>query len=122
MALLSRDQILDAVDLKTEEVQVPEWGGSVLVRGLNGTERDAYENGLIRMEGQSAKSNLLNMRAKLVALCLVDEKGGRLFADTDIRALGRKSASALERVYEVAARLSGLSTPEHDADEEAEGN
>lgn len=122
MALLSRDQILDAVDLKTEEVQVPEWGGSVLVRGLNGTERDAYENGLIRMEGQSAKSNLLNMRAKLVALCLVDEKGGRLFADTDIRALGRKSAAALERVYEVAARLSGLATPEHDADGEAEGN
>lgn len=122
MALLSRDQILDAADLKTEEVQVPEWGGSVLVRGLNGTERDAYENGLIRMEGQSAKSNLLNMRAKLVALCLVDEKGGRLFADTDIRALGRKSAAALERVYEVAARLSGLATPEHDADGEAEGN
>ena len=33
MPYLTRDDILQAVDLKYEDVQVPEWGGVVRVRG-----------------------------------------------------------------------------------------
>ena len=49
-----------------------------------------------------------NIMAKLCAWCLVDEAGEKLFADTDIAALGKKSGVALQRVMEVAMRLSGL--------------
>ena len=31
MALLTRDEILAADDIKTEDVEVPEWGGDVRV-------------------------------------------------------------------------------------------
>ena len=41
--LLTRDLILKADDIQTREVEVPEWGGTVLIRALTGTERDAYE-------------------------------------------------------------------------------
>ena len=41
--ILTRDEILESEDLATETVSVPEWGGSVIVRALTGTERDAYE-------------------------------------------------------------------------------
>jgi hypothetical protein len=40
---------------------------------------------------------------------MIDESGKRLFPDADVRELGKKSASALQRVFEVAQRLSGLS-------------
>lgn len=108
MALLSRDQILEADDLETREVAVPEWGGEVIVKALSGEERDAFELSLKQIRGDKMEPNLANARAKLVARCIVDEDGTRLFSNSDIKALGKKSAAALERVFEVAAELSGL--------------
>jgi hypothetical protein len=108
MARLSKEAILAADDTRTEEVEVPEWGGSVLVRGMTGRERDEFESSmLIQAAGQTAR-DLRNTRAKLVAKCAVDDDGARLFTDGDVTALGEKSAAALVRVFEVAARLSGL--------------
>ena len=47
MTYLSRDTILQREDIKTEDVEVPEWGGTVRVRGMSGVERDAFEASLI---------------------------------------------------------------------------
>ncbi len=106
--LLSKDDILSAKDIKTERVAVPEWGGSVLVKGLTGEERDAFEETIIQTRGKSQKVNMKNARAKLVVRSVVNEKGNHIFADEDVNALGKKSAAALEKVFEVAQRLSGL--------------
>lgn len=114
MALLTRDAILQAKDLPTEDVEVPEWGGTVRVRALTGAERDAFEQSIIEQRGKSTKMNLQNMRAKLVALTVVDEEGNRIFSDEDAKLLGQKSASALNRIFEVAQRLSGLTPADVD--------
>jgi hypothetical protein len=108
MAILSKKQILDAPDLKIETVPVPEWGGDVLVRGLTGEQRDTFEASIVHLEGKKAATDLANIRAKLVSASLVDEKGDLLFDERDVEALGRKSAVALQRIFEVAQRLSGL--------------
>lgn len=108
MALLSREQILAATALPEEEVNVPEWGGSVRVRGLTGAQRDHYESTLIQQKGDKRELNLRNARAKLVAMACVDQKGGKLFTSSDVEALGQLSASALNRIWEAARRLSGL--------------
>lgn len=108
MALLSREAILQAQDLPTEDVEVPEWGGTVRVRGLTGAERDAFEQSIVEQRGKSTRMNLKNIRAKLVALTVVDEQGNRVFTDEDAELLGKKSASALDRIFAVAQRLSGL--------------
>lgn len=113
--LLTKDQILGVQDIQTETVEVPEWGGAVIVRGMNGRERDSFEASMIKGKGKSANVNLENLRAKLVSKCIVDEAGKRLFSDDDIPALAAKSAAALNRVYEVAQRLSGVT--EDDVDE-----
>jgi len=105
---LTRDAILKAQDLPTEEVEVPEWGGVVRVRGLTGAERDAFEQSIVEQRGKNTRMNLRNIRAKLVALTVVDEEGNRVFSDEDAEALGKKSAAALDRVFAVAQRLSGL--------------
>jgi hypothetical protein len=110
---LSRDDILGADDLKMEPVEVPEWGGTVNVKALTGTDRDAWEAS--QTESRTLPNgnvitypNTENMRAKLVARAVVDDEGKKLFGDADINALGEKSAAALTRVWLVAARLSGL--------------
>lgn len=118
--MLTRDQILSASDRPTEEVSVPEWGGTVLVRALSGAERDAYESGIVTVSNSGTQRvNLANLRARLVAMACVDAEGKRLFSDEDAAALGDKSAAALERVFDAARRLSGLT--EGDVEELAEG-
>lgn len=105
MTILNKQAILAAQDLKTEDVAVPEWGGSVRVRTLTGAERDAFESGLVEKDGQR---NFANMRARLLALAIVDENGVRVFDEGDALLLGGKSASALERLFSVAQRLNGI--------------
>ena len=120
MALLTRDQILAADDLKCETLEVPEWGGEVIVRSLTGTERDAFEDSVVKQRGNSRELNLRNARARLVSLSLIDEAGNKLFTDKDVDLLGRKSAAALDRVFAAAQRLSGLT--EQDIDELAKNS
>jgi hypothetical protein len=105
---LSRDDILKADDLIREEVDVPEWGGAVTVRGLTGRERDEFEASIMERRGKRLVPNVANVRAKLVARCCIDDDGKRLFSDGDAEDLGGKSAAAMERIYGVAARLSGM--------------
>jgi hypothetical protein len=42
MAILNREAILGAVDLKKELVKVPEWGGEVYISMMTGEARDAW--------------------------------------------------------------------------------
>jgi len=105
---LSRDDILKAEDLSTEEVDVPEWGGTVLVRGMSGRERDEFEVSMTVRHGKQMVQDFANTRAKIVARCVVDEDGQRLFTDADVAVLGEKSGAAIDRIFGVASRLSGL--------------
>jgi len=107
--ILTRAAIQEVQDLPQEIVPVPEWGGDVLARGLTGAERDAFEGDIITQNGKDVSLNTTNMRAKLVARSVIDETGKRLFSDDDIQMLGTKSAVALQRIFDVAQRLSGMS-------------
>lgn len=122
MTYLSAEQILDADDLQREEVAVPEWGGTVLVQGMNGTDRDRFEAQLLneKMDGVSKDKAMDQYRARLAAFTLVTPDGKRMFrSDAEVKRLGQKSAQALTRVVEVGSRLSGLT----DSDvEELTGN
>ena len=106
---LTKDQILEAHDLSTESVTVPEWGGDVLVRTMTGADRDAFESSMITtLADGTRKPNMANMRAKLVALTVVDQAGNLVFGVADVDRLALKSASALERVFNAAQRINGL--------------
>jgi hypothetical protein len=108
---LSRDDLLKAEDLVTEEVDLsdlPGYTGSVLVRGLTGRERDEFEASVLVERGGKAVRDLANVRAKIVAKCVVDEDGKRLFTDSDVAALGEKAGAAIDRMFDAASRLSGL--------------
>jgi hypothetical protein len=113
--LLSRAAILNADDLESENLEIPEWGGTVRVRALTGAERDAYEASMRQQRGREFVANLANVRAKLVVRSVVDQAGDRIFTDQDANALGKKSAAALDRIFECAAKLSRLS--DEDVDE-----
>lgn len=117
---LTKSDIFKQSALPVELVAVPEWGGAVYVRTLTAGERDAYESSCVKVgKGGKVEPSLLNARGRLAALAICDEKGSRLFDDDDANELGRKNARALDRVCEVAKRLSGMG---EDSTEQAEKN
>lgn len=119
MGYLTRDEILKADDLPTREVQVPEWGGTVLVRTIEGWERDEFETSIAGVERAGIEPDHENIRARMVSLAVIDEKRQRLFSEDDVHQLGRKSPKALDRVYEAAIDLAGMKP---DSKEKARGN
>jgi hypothetical protein len=114
--MLDKAAVLAAQDLKTEIVAVPEWGGDVTVRTMTGSDRDAFEASMVTVDADGKRTpNLINMRAKLVALTMVGEDGKPMFDISEIGHLTGKSAAALDRVFEVAQRLNGMGIGADDA-------
>ncbi|NWN89182.1 MAG: hypothetical protein HLX51_11695 [Micrococcaceae bacterium] len=107
MALLNKKAILEAEDLTTEDIYIPEWEGTVRVRGLNGSERDSFEMKMAAANKSGATKDL-DFRASLVVKCIVDENGERIFTDKEVPQLAKKSGAALDRVFDVVQRLSGI--------------
>ncbi len=105
--VLTRTQIFAAKDIEYEYVKVPEWGKEAMVRvkTLAADERDALETSCVDADGNRSMEG---MRAKAVAMTAVDEKGELLFSLDDAKTLGKKSARAMERIFDVGYRLAGM--------------
>ncbi len=114
--LLSFDEIIDADDIQTEYVDVPEWGGRVKVISLTGEERGKVF-AAIRAHGKQIKDEdeaQSIFYARVIAASLVDENGNRIAGQSKAMALTKKNAAALNRVYRVCARISGIGQEEED--------
>ena len=112
--LLGKDEILKASDLRYEEMEVPEWGGSVRIRTMTGSERDDFESAVLEVKGENVKTNTQNFRAHLLARTICDADNKLLFKPVDVNALGGKAAAVLDKLVPVAMRLNGLSRTEVD--------
>lgn len=126
--ILTAEQLRAPAELPSAAIVVPEWGGTVHVRRLTALERDRYDletGDVIKKGGEEAQ----NIRARLVAHCLVGGDGKQLFLlaangkpptidPTAIRDLGHKDGRGLARVYRIAAELNGLNEEEDEGDDE----
>ena len=94
-----------AAEIPRAEVELPEIGGSVTVRGMTASERDAFEQKLLRPDGTA---DLTNSRAILVSVCALDAAGNRLFSDADVERIGCMRAVVVEKMARKIRQLSGL--------------
>lgn len=116
MKKLTREMILNCDDLKTQEIEIPEWGGTVTIRMMTGRERDAFEASIVDSKGGTRAMKFDNIRAKLVAKTVIDPDTKELmFTVADVEALGNKSAAALDRIFSASQKLSKIT--EEDVEE-----
>ena len=118
--VLSREDIFKASDIVTEWVSVPEWfngnaAGGIYVQGMTTGERDQLESSMLTDKGKRNMDRMAQFRSRVLLLCCVDESGRKIFQPTDVTAISRKSMRAVERVLDVAQRLSGMT--EEDVDQ-----
>jgi len=106
--MLNRDDILGADDMVKEEQLCPEWGGSVFVRTLTGTERDVFEESVNRKR-KGEHVDIRGLKVSLLIKVLCDSNGVLLFTPADAPALNKKSAAVLDRLFQAAQRVNGMS-------------
>lgn len=115
MPTLSRTQILQCDDVQRERVEVPEWGGYVYVRSMTGQERERLEMALVDDLGNPIPGAREQLRARLVALTVVDDDNQRLFKTDDVPQLQQKNSAVLDRLFTKAQHLSGITQDDVEA-------
>lgn len=112
MADLTRDEILAIEDLPIERVDVPEWKGAVYMRTLSGKQRDEFTQ--LATDRRAAKRfDIRGLKVRLVSMALCGKDGKLLFAGNDDETkLNAKAGAAIDRLFQIAQRLSGLSDDE----------
>lgn len=108
MALLDRKTIFGAADIKTQDVAVPEWGGSVRVRQMTVAERNEF----VRKSSEIGASGIGSW---LVATLAVNADGTPMFTADDITELEKKNFRNLDLVAKAIMQVNSLGEPEVEA-------
>lgn len=122
---LSRDDILGMTSAgpTVTKLEVPEWGGHVYLREMTALERDRFETQLASERDGKPSAMRASATARLVGLCVCDEKGDRLFpAPADLEALGKMPVLGMQRVLRAIIRANGFEKGDVDELEADFGN
>ncbi len=125
---MNREELFAFKDFVIEEVTIPEWGNAVFyVRSLSAGEKAQWETGHLvdvkkkdRNTFELTREKLQTVRERLVELATCKQDGTRYFNKGDAAEIGKKNSKAVSRLYDVAARLSGIS--DEDAEEVAKNS
>ena len=114
MAILSREQALQANDLTHETVTVPEWGGDVVIWQMPEKRRNDFDHWNAEIVERKDWSQF---RARLIADTAGDESGALLFTHDDVPALAEKSSAVVRRLADVALRINRMRAEDREAAE-----
>lgn len=119
---LTRAQILAAEDLDHEDVEVPEWGGSVRLVSPSGLAREE----LVVAWTDESEPNQIRRATQLYPVLLVSmaheinedgTTGPALFSMDDVPSLRQKNGAVVERVALSAMKLAGFTADAVDSGE-----
>lgn len=121
---LSREDILNALDLPTEEVEIPRWGGTVLVRAMPmaSTRYNLYiEKGGTLKRPITAEETMRRRYIGAVIICALDgDTEEPLFTWADAHDLREKHWGSVLKVATTAFDLASDLEDEEDDDDDDE--
>ncbi len=122
---LSQQDILQAKDLKTIEIEVPTWGGWLLLQEISAGDRDWLEATMLSDAQDGSESFKVDtpsgqklagaemFRLRLVTLSIIDPKTReRLFSNKQVEQLAKKSNKALNILGTAVLKLNGMTEEE----------
>jgi hypothetical protein len=101
-----RDLIMSAKDTHSETVEIPEWGVTVEVRSMSGAARAVLMQDAVQSGGQIDMGRVYP--DLIIQTCFDPETGEAVFESTDRDLIMSKNGAILDRLAEVATRLSGF--------------
>ena len=104
---LTKAAIFSTTDNEVHEVEVPEWGGSILLRSMTGEQRNNYEH-WAHSQSKADVPDYRGIRERLIIACAVDEAGDPLFNDEDLKQLSGKNSEVIDRLHEKCQKICGM--------------
>lgn len=116
---LTREEILAMVDLTTKEIIIPDsipvWGGKkIFIKQLSRGDQDAYlirQFGSGKMKNWEAEVDMAGIYGNDSWICsrgICNEKGERIFIESDIEKLNEKSGEFVGYVAMEILKFSGM--------------
>jgi len=107
---IDRATLLKPLAAKTERVDLPEFGPDafVIVHGMNAREKNDHDASMMNRKYTGLDpAKVKTQKERLVICCARDENGQPILQPDDVEAVGNWPADVLNRVFDVANRLSG---------------
>lgn len=120
---LSASDIMGMSDVVTQTMLIPEWSkngksGKIVLKSLEGAQRDAYLNSIQYVDKQGRQRyDLKGSNARLLVLSAVRPDGQPMFNRHQADALNERNAAVLERIAKKVRAMSGLDNTDDDDDE-----
>ena len=80
-------------------VEVDGWG-KVRIRSLTELERSRFEASIRDKTGQVSSSRMVDLKCRLIVLCVVDAEGNQILQDADISALREQDSKLTNDLVE----------------------
>jgi hypothetical protein len=115
---MNREEFLGFKDVVIEAVAVKEMKTTLFVRSLSAAEKARWEMDPLSVDNNAkdgqrsvkfAKDRMVTARERLVEIATCNEDGSNFFKSGDAAQIGGKNANIISTLYDVAARLSGIS-------------
>lgn len=108
---LSKEQIdsaIESAEPNRKIVDVSELGGSVVVREMSGTLRNAFEAAVAGLQGSDGEKRLTAVTVRIVSECTLDDEGNRLLDADRTRRLFHRKPRAVFRLRDEIIALSAM--------------
>jgi len=98
--LTTADSILQAEDFAYDEVDCPEWGGTVRIRSLSGAQRVTLK--------KAVDAGRDDIDETLCVMAIVDQDGNRILHREQIAELSKKNTAVITRIAMKVLEISGM--------------
>lgn len=79
-----------------------------VVREMNAGDATKYKTSLFKVVDGKPVMSMDGYQTKLIANCLFDKDGEKIFGDNDLELIKTLPSSVADKIFEVASRINGL--------------
>lgn len=104
----TREQMLSAPKRRFTEVDIADWG-KFRIRSLTELERSKFEASIRDKQGRVSNNKLLDLKCRLIVLCVVDANGDTILTNADIDALREQDSYRTNALVDAIQKHCGFS-------------
>lgn len=106
---VTRDMLLRPHPRRFTVVDVPGWG-RVRIRSLTELERSRFEASIRDKNGQVSNTKLVDLKCRLIVLCVVDGDGNQILTNADIDVLRNQDARVTNALVDAIQGHCGITS------------
>jgi len=104
---ITRDALLRPAVRRFKTIEIADWG-KFRIRSLTELERSRFEASIRDKRGQVSNTKLIDLKCRLIVLCVVDGDGNQLLSNSDIDTLRNQDAKFTNELVDAIQTHCGI--------------